>query len=365
MTPIRRRFVVLALLVGSLLMAPGAAGLAGPSITPVIRGAPGANGWYRSNVTINWQVSPAPDSTAGCDAVTISVDTTGKSITCAASWSDGTSISVRKTFKVDRSVPRVSAAPDRAADANGWYNHPLRVSFSGADATSGVSSCSQVGYGGPDTSKAAVSGGCTDRAGNVGRATYGFKYDSTPAKLGALRFKRGNRRLMLSWMTTPDARFSELTRAPGLKGAASSTIYRGPKRTVRDKHLQIGASYLYTVTIFDQASNRTSKTVTVTATGPLLNPAPAAHISSPPRLVWLRVPHAGFYNVQLFHLHKKILSVWPTHTHLRLGWNWRFRKHHFHLAPGKYRWYVWPGFRNGSAIRYGRRIGGSTFFVTK
>src|SRR4029453_6705039 len=35
------------------------------SITPAIRGTAGANGWYRSNVTFNWQFAPLPDLSRG------------------------------------------------------------------------------------------------------------------------------------------------------------------------------------------------------------------------------------------------------------------------------------------------------------
>jgi hypothetical protein len=362
-TPISRRLIGPAVIVASLLLAPGATGLGGPSITPVVRGTAGANGWYRSNVTVNWQVSPSPESSSGCDAVTIAADTAGRSVTCSASWSDGTSITVKKTFRIDRTAPRVGAAPDRRADANGWYNHPVTVAFSGTDATSGIVSCARTGYSGPDNPKAVVSGTCTDRAGNVGSASYPFKYDATPPKLWPVRFRRGSRRVALSWTTSRDAKLSQLTRTPGLKGAPWSTLYRGPRKADRDLHLHIGDSYRYTVTVYDEAANQASKTVTITATGPLLSPVPAAKLKSRPHLAWLPVWRANFYNVQLFHDHKKIMSVWPTHPHLRLAWNWRFRKHRFHLSPGKYIWFVWPGFREGSSLRYGKRIGGSTFVV--
>jgi hypothetical protein len=88
-----RRAMLAAVVVVPLLLAPGAAG-AGPSITAIITGTLGTNGWYRSNVTVNWQIQPLPVSSSGCDAVTLTTDTPGTTLTCSASWSDGTSITV-------------------------------------------------------------------------------------------------------------------------------------------------------------------------------------------------------------------------------------------------------------------------------
>ncbi len=33
--------------------------------------------------------------------------------------------------------------------------------------------------------------------------------------------------------------------------------------------------------------------------------------------------------------------------------------------PGRYRWYVWPGFGARSKTRYGPLLGGSFFFVAR
>ena len=35
------------------------------------------------------------------------------------------------------------------------------------------------------------------------------------------------------------------------------------------------------------------------------------------------------------------------------------------LRPGVYHWYVWPGYGRLAANRYGGRLGGSTFVVTR
>jgi hypothetical protein len=60
-----------------------------------------------------------------------------------------------------------------------------------------------------------------------------------------------------------------------------------------------------------------------------------------------------------------VLTKWPRTTQLQLRSSWRFRGERFRLAPGRYRWYVWPGFGRRSAQRYGRLLGTSTFRVVR
>ena len=177
-SPRGRRLAVLALALSLLI--PSAARAAGPSITPVIHGTLGANGWYVSNVTVNWTFDPLPDSSSGCDAYTLSADTGGTARTCSATWGS-TTISYTLTTKLDKTAPTVRGTPSRAADASSWYNHGLSVSFSGTDGISGVASCSSAAsYSGPDNAGAAVYGTCRDNAGNTGTGAFSFQYDSTP-----------------------------------------------------------------------------------------------------------------------------------------------------------------------------------------
>ncbi len=153
-----------------------------PVVTPHFFGTQGLNGWWVSNVTLNWTVED-PESqileTRGCDAVTLTTDTVGTSFTCYAR-SDGGETTVTVTIRLDKTGPVVTATPSRSPDSNGWYNHSLSVSFSGTDATSGLDSCvPPQGYSGPDNANASVAGSCRDRAGNVTVNTFSLSYDAT------------------------------------------------------------------------------------------------------------------------------------------------------------------------------------------
>jgi hypothetical protein len=351
--------LVLALALAGLAL-PSAAGsqaLVTNSVTPVPRGTLGANGWYVSDVIVNWVIDPLPDRTLGCEAVTITAEGPTQ-LTCEAWWGTD-SDTVSKTFSIDKTAPAVSAVPARPPDANGWYNRPVAVSFAGSDATSGLAgACSATTYSGPDTGNASVAGTCTDNAGNVGRAAYGFSYDATPPTLANVTAQHGNRNVLLGWTASPDTKVVQVTRSKG--SGPAKTIFSGTAAAFRDKGLTPGAKYKYTVTAFDVAGNTAVQTLTATATGRLINPVPGEHVSAPPRLAWLPVKGATYYNIQLFR-GSRILSAWPAHASFQLPRKWVYRGHHYRLRPGIYHWYVWPGFGSLAQARYGRMVGGSSF----
>ncbi|HEX7254568.1 MAG TPA: hypothetical protein VF236_01440 [Gaiellaceae bacterium] len=345
-----------------LVLAPGA-GANAPVITPVIFGTLGLNGWYTSNVTINWSFDGPVENTVGCDAKTISADTPGITYTCSATR-DGFTTTVTKTFKVDKTAPAVSTQIERQADANGWYNRPLTVAFAGTDGTSGISACTSGRYTGPDSTAALVAGSCSDAAGNVAPASFSFRYDATAPSLFAVTAVNGNRNVQLTWRKSTDTHAVEVFRAPGRSGQGESGVYRGTATGFRDTGLVVGRKYEYRVIAIDEAANRAEQKVTVTATGALLSPTPAAQVAGPTILSWAPVKKASYYNVQLIR-GGKVLSAWPVRPSYRLRRTWSYEGRRHRLRPGTYRWYVWPAYRKKGRVTFGRMLGSSTFVVTK
>lgn len=342
------------------LALPTAAGATGGvSLTPIIQGTPGANGWYRSNVHVGWQFNPNPPETEspGCLPATITAE--GHThIDCAATWSDGSSASVPLNIGIDKTAPTVHVVPSRGPDFNGWYNKPVSFGFEGTDATSGIASCSSLTYSGPANGKAVASGTCTDRAGNVGHASYTFAYDSTPPTISSLSAQHGDRSVLLSWkVVSAEAQVTQVTRSTS---GVHRVIYRGTGTEVRDTGLRVGSRYTYTVTAVDVAGNTGTASLAVTATGPLTAPVPGETVSARPHLSWLPVKGATYYNVQLYR-GGRILSRWPKRPGITLPASWAYQGHHHRLRSGSYRWYVWPGFGKKSQAHYGRLLGSSSF----
>jgi hypothetical protein len=358
---ISRRLVLLCALAGMLAFAPGA-GADPPKITLTVTGTPGTPGWYRSNVTLNWQVD-GEDSSTGCDTVTLSADTPGTKFTCTAtSGLDLASQTV--TIKLDKTAPAVTATPARAPNAGGWYNAAVTVTFSGTDATSGIASCTSSQYAGPDNAAAAVAGSCSDNAGNVTGASFPLKYDATPPNFSLVAAKRGDRSVLLAWKASSDTSRVEITRTPGRNGAPDTLVYQGSADTYRDTGLIVGRKYQYQVTGFDEALNKIDRVLLVTASGALLSPLPGTRVTKPPIFAWTRVRGANYYNFQLIR-GRRVFSAWPANPSLRLPRTWIYRGRRHRLKPGLYRWYVWPGFGRISAQKYGRMLGSSTFVVTR
>ncbi len=140
----------------------------------------GCGGWFRSNVTVSWSYDKnGVTGTSGCGASSVTNDTSGATFKCEVSYgAEGRSYSV--TVRKDSTPPSVTGSLARGPDANGWYTSPVAAAFKGDDGASGVSSCTSGTYGGPDGAAVAVTGSCTDGAGNVGSTTLTIKYDSTP-----------------------------------------------------------------------------------------------------------------------------------------------------------------------------------------
>jgi hypothetical protein len=448
-----RRRSALALVAFGLAAAvavPGASGIPGdptpPVITPVITGALGNGDWYVTNVTVNWRVEDESVilSSSGCNATTLTADTLGTRLTCAAA-SDGGEATATKTIKLDKTAPAVTgaapdrgvdgggwytrpvavvfsgtdavsgvagcstvtysgpdsggaavsgtcrdhagnvsaagsfalkfdatapavtgAAPDRGPDSGGWYTKPVNVAFSGTDAVSGVEGCSTVTYGGPDSSTASVSGTCRDRAGNVGAAgSFALKFDAGAPPLAGVAVRARSHKAVLSWKRLPPWELVTIRRSPGRAKARETTVYRGHGKSFTDRSVRNGVTYRYVVVASDAASNTATKTVKAVPKGPLRAPAEEARVTAPPLLQWVKVRRAAFYNVQLFRNGKKILSAWPAASRLQLRRTWAWNRRRHTLAPATYRWFVWPAYKRGGKIRYGKPLGHSDFVVAR
>ena len=141
-----------------------------------------ANGWYNRPVGFTIRGADATSGIAACPTTSYSgADSATATITGTCRDTAGNVSSRAFSFQYDDTAPTVTkGVPARAPDLAGWYNRPVAIAFEGADGLSGVSGCSTVTYGGPDSTAASPAGTCTDRAGNVS-APLGFalKYDAS------------------------------------------------------------------------------------------------------------------------------------------------------------------------------------------
>lgn len=159
-----------------------------PVITPNVAGAQ-TNGWYTSDVTVSWTVAdsePPVTSTDGCDTTTITSDTAGTTLIYTATSAGGTA-SQSVTIKRDTGNPTISGSATPGANANGWRNTDVAVSFSCSDPMSGIASCVGATTLAADGANQSVSGTATDNAGHTATATVsGINIDKTAPSVGTL-----------------------------------------------------------------------------------------------------------------------------------------------------------------------------------
>jgi hypothetical protein len=142
----------------------------------------GNNGWYRSDVAVSWTVvdnESAITSKVGCDSTTVADDTTGRTFTCSAISSGGTA-SQSVTIQRDATPPTIAGSASPAANARGWNNSAVTVSFACTDATSGIAGCTARQILGEGANQAA-NGTATDNVGNTAATSVtGINIDLTP-----------------------------------------------------------------------------------------------------------------------------------------------------------------------------------------
>jgi hypothetical protein len=228
----------------------------GPVITKTVTGQQGNLGWYTGDVAVDWTVSDpqSPNSltTNGCADFSVTSDQGSTTYTCTATSAGGTSTD-SVTIKRDATAPTVTAAADRSADHNGWYNHALTVSFSGTDTANGsgnVTCDAGVNYSGPATSSHTISGSCADEAGNSAADAYSFKYDATAPTITGTRSPAANG---FGWNNGSVA--VNFTCGDNLSGVPASSC--GPNQTLTDE----GADQSSTGNATDNAGNTASATV--------------------------------------------------------------------------------------------------------
>ena len=191
--------------------------------------AANANGWFNRPVAFVVRGTDTTSGLAECDGATYSgPDSANASVTGVCSDRAGNSSSRAFPLQYDATPPDVGdGQPARAADAAGWYNHPVAVVFSGTDQLSGIDTCSTPPYSGPDSAMAAVVGTCIDKAGNAGAMRpRSLKYDETPPIVTAVRTDRPPDHG--AWFNAPVRLALEATDATSGVAECPPVTYGGP-----------------------------------------------------------------------------------------------------------------------------------------
>ncbi len=339
---------------------------------PIVTGAElaraaDANGWYRLPVTVAFRGTDAMSGLASCTSPTYGGpdSATAAVLGTCTDVAGNTGAPAPFALRYDATAPEITGATAaREPDHGGWYTRPVRETFTATDDLSGVDQCPPVLVAAsPASASAPFTAICTDRAGNVASRVFTLHYDATPPAVPVVTPRPRDGAVRLVVRAAADTAVLRISRMPGLHGARRSTLYQGGPAGLTDTRVGNGRRYRYVVTAIDQAGNASRRYLNVTPGPRLLAPPSGATVPAPPRLEWTRVRHARYYNVQLFRDDHKVLSAWPTRGSFQIRASWRFAGHPRHLTPGRYRWYVWPGFGTRSERRFGALVGSRSFAV--
>lgn len=218
----------------------------------------GSNGWYVSDVLVDWTVTDpesAITSTSGCDDVTVSADTTGVTYTCSATSAGGTTSVTTVTIKRDATAPTISASLDKSPAASGWFNSSTgapTVSFTCSDATSGLAGDCPASYLFGEGENQSYSQTIYDNAGNSASAgVTDVDVDLTAPTFGTCPtggpFYLGSGMQAVGPISASDA-------LSGLDSAASTLSGSVDTSTIGAKDV--------TFTAYDNAGNSNTKTCT-------------------------------------------------------------------------------------------------------
>jgi len=153
-----------------------------PVITRTVSGTTGDDGWYTSDVAVDWTVvegTSTPVTLTGCVDETV-MDTAGATSSCSATNAAGLTASDSVSVKVDTVAPVVHGAASGTTGDNGWFVGDVVVDWTYDEDGSGVATPCAQGSRTTDTAGTAFNCQVTDRAGNsAALETVTVKRDAT------------------------------------------------------------------------------------------------------------------------------------------------------------------------------------------
>jgi len=373
-----------------------------PTIVREANGPAGSVVGYPSpTATDNLDVGPLLVSCVPASGATFPLGTT--TVSCSATDAHlNQRVATFAVIVVDTTKPILTAPGSRnvyATTAAGTPRDDPAVSpfLNGGVATDIVDKSLPVGNNAPEffpVGPTTVTFSTTDHSGNTAQATATLTVfplppagttppplpqppdRSPPDDVRNLKAAPGSRKVTLSWARPAATDFDHVTITRSLAdGNNVAARYTGKASSFVDTSLQNGVEYRYTVVAYDTQGNRSAGAV-VTATPTvslLLTPRDGARVKMTKKglkATWARVKGADYYNLQVYLMPDlfaaglqpasaqadvKVRTVWPKKpTFVLKG-----------LRPGRYRWYVWPGFGARAAVNYGPLLGSRIFVVTR
>jgi hypothetical protein len=157
-----------------------------PTIRATVSPTPNAAGWNNTNVTVTFTCSDQTSGVGSCPAPqTLTNDGANQVVSGTATDNAGNTASTSVTVNLDQTPPSITATAFPGANAAGWNNTPVTITFVCSDSTSGVAVCPQTQTVSSDGQNQVVSGTARDVAGNTASASVTVSLDQTPPTITA------------------------------------------------------------------------------------------------------------------------------------------------------------------------------------
>ncbi len=158
-----------------------------PTIVASLSSPANASGWHQQDVTVTFICSDDESGIATCPApIIVSTEGAGQVISGTATDVAGNIASVSVTLSLDKSLPTITATATPLANAAGWHNTAVNVTFACTDALAGIANCSAPMTASTDGAGQVVSGTATDVAGNSATISKTLNIDLVSPTISAL-----------------------------------------------------------------------------------------------------------------------------------------------------------------------------------
>ena len=247
-----------------------------PTTTVSLSDSLGLNGWYTSDVMV---ALTAEDNAGGSGIARIeysydgiswntytpplSVTTEGTTSVYYRAVDKASNIETARqvVVKIDKTPPTITGSGSPEANANGWNNTDVTVSFSASDSLSGLDTCSGPTVLSGEGSGQSVTGTATDKAGNSASTTVGdINIDKTPPIITINSPQAKN-------YLTSESLTIDFSVTDALSGVASSTTTLDDKPVASGDIISLAAlagNHTLTVSAQDEAGNNNTTSVSFT-----------------------------------------------------------------------------------------------------
>ncbi len=157
-----------------------------PKIVASASPAPNSNGWNDTSVTVTFTCTQTTAPLASCPQPQI-VSTQGANQVISGTVTDvaGNTASASVTLNIGTKPPTITGVASPAANAAGWNNTNVTVTWTCVPGTAPIASTSSPSVVTTEGANQVVTGTCTDVAGNTASASVTVNIDKTPPTITA------------------------------------------------------------------------------------------------------------------------------------------------------------------------------------